>query len=315
LDPAFARDLLQFGPEAPPRRAPAAAEAEAYCRRLARAHYENFPVAVRLLPRGLRQHFCNIYAYCRWADDLGDEAGDPVRALHLLNWWRGQLAECYQGRAAHPVFVALAGTIERFRIPPQPLTDLLDAFEQDQRVTHYETFDQLLGYCRKSAQPVGRLVLMLCRQSCEQNFAWADSICTGLQLANFWQDVARDFDLGRVYLPREDRLRFGYQAADLQGRVTNEAFIELMRFEVHRARRFLCPFTSPRKPELRGFPFRTQVAIDLFARGGLAILDRIERIGYRVWHERPRLTPRDFTAAFCAAFARAVSRLLPEAAR
>jgi squalene synthase HpnC len=307
---AISQDLKRFGPEAPAGGVPSLAEARAYCRRLARAHYENFPVATGFLPRRLRQHFCNVYAYCRWADDLGDETGGSQKALALLGWWRAQLAECYQGRAAHPVFVALRQTIEEHQIPSQPFTDLIEAFEQDQLVTEYETFDTLLCYCSKSAQPVGRLVLHLLGQAHEHNFRWSDAICTGLQLANFWQDLAQDHQRGRVYLPREDRQRFGYSDADLAGRVTNDAFVALMQFEVSRARDYLRPFSGPAMPELKRFPFRTQLAIDLFARGGLAILNRIERIGCRVWQQRPRLRPLDFAFMFVGAAARAAGRLL-----
>ena len=231
----FATDLERWGPG----RATAAAsesQSEAYCRSLARRHYENFPLASWMLPRHLHQHFFNVYAYCRWADDLGDEIGDRERSRELLGWWRGELETCYGGSATHPVFVALRKTIERFSIPRQPFEDLISAFEQDQRVTEYETFAQLRDYCRRSADPVGQIVLYVCECFTEENARLSDSICTGLQLANFWQDVARDYDIGRVYLPRESRLQFGYSDEDLEHRRTNEAFIELMRFEVARAR-------------------------------------------------------------------------------
>ena len=178
-----------------------------------RRHYENFTVASRLLPRRLRQHVCNIYAYCRWADDLADEIGDPQRSLALLDWWETQLRDCYDGRAAHPVFIALSETIRKFDIPAEPFLDLLVAFRQDQRVTRYETIDQVLEYCRCSANPVGRLVLYLGRCHTPERARLSDSICTGLQLANFCQDVARDWDRGRIYLPQADCRRFGYDEA------------------------------------------------------------------------------------------------------
>src|SRR5690606_32675874 len=236
--PSVIDELSHWGPEA--SAAPLSlAEAQAYCRRLARTHYENFPVASLLLPRSLRQHFANVYAYCRWADDLGDETGDADRSLALLDWWREQLQRCYAGEADHPVFVALRQTIDKFAIPEQPLEDLISAFEQDQHVHRYETFEQLHDYCRRSADPVGRIVLHLCRNVSEQTITWSDSICTGLQLANFWQDVARDFDIGRVYLPREERQRFEYSDDDLEHRRTTPQFRALMQFEVHRAREFL----------------------------------------------------------------------------
>jgi squalene synthase HpnC len=281
-DVQFASDLQEWGPggAASP---PSLRQAEVYCRGLARRHYENFPLASWMLPRRLHQHFFNVYAYCRWADDLGDEVGDRQRSTELLAWWRGELDACYQGSATHPVFVALRKTIERFAIPRQPFEDLISAFEQDQRVTKYETFAQLRDYCRRSADPVGRIVLYLCESFSERNARWSDSVCTGLQLANFWQDVARDDDLGRVYLPCEDRRQFGYTDEDLRTRRTNEAFVALMRFEVDRARQFLVEGL----PLARALPGRLRVDIDLFARGGLQILAEIERIGYRVWERRP----------------------------
>jgi phytoene/squalene synthetase len=160
----FEVELSRWGPESPSA-PPSLADSRAYCRFLATGHYENFPVVSLLLPKPLHQHFYNVYAYCRWSDDLGDETGDPQRALALLGWWRGELEACYAGQARHPVFVALAETIREFDIPRQPLTDLLSAFEQDQTVREYDTYPQLLDYCRRSADPVGRLVLALCRKA------------------------------------------------------------------------------------------------------------------------------------------------------
>src|SRR5688500_11570362 len=173
-------DLNDWGPgtNAAPLSLPAV---EAYCRRLATSHYENFPVLSWALPRRLRQPFANIYAFCRWSDDLGDEAGDPARALELLRWWRGELDECFAGRPRHPVFVALAPTIAEYNLDRHPFADLISAFEQDQTVRSYDTFDQLRDYCRRSADPVGRIVLALCGMSRPETVAWSDSICTGLQ--------------------------------------------------------------------------------------------------------------------------------------
>lgn len=308
VDPQFAEDLMRWGPQAMRDRAPDLIEAQRYCRKLATTHYENFPIVSWLLPRALHQHFYNLYAYCRWADDLGDEVGDVSRSLELLNWWRGELAGCYAGEVRHPVFVALAPTIREFQIPSQPFEDLISAFEQDQTVRVYDTFEQLVDYCRRSANPVGRLVLYLCRQANETNFGWSDSICTGLQLANFWQDVSRDLEIGRIYLPQEDLRRFGYSAGELQSRVTNPAFLQLMEFEVGRARRWLAPWSAPDLPELAAFPLRVQVDIELFARGGERILDRIARIGYRVWNKRPVVTKRDAVMLFAGCFKRAFLR-------
>jgi squalene synthase HpnC len=299
----FLADLATFGPESTAA-TPALNEAQAYCRRLATTHYENFPLVSWLLPPRLHQHFYNVYAYCRWADDLGDEVGDRQSALQLLAWWRQELDRCYAGETRHPVFVALADTIRTVPIPKAPFADLISAFVQDQTVVEYDTFDDLRDYCRRSADPVGRIVLHLCGQYTDQNAACSDSICTGLQLANFWQDVARDFDIGRIYLPREDYERFGYARADFDQRTTNGPFIELMRFEVDRARQCL----RDGLPLVDVLPGRLRVDIDLFAHGGLKILDRIEAIGYRVWDRRPVVTKWDAAGLFVQVVWRAMWR-------
>jgi squalene synthase HpnC len=303
LNQAFLDELRRWGPESSGP-APSRAEAEAYCRRLAKTHYENFPVVSLMLPRNLRQHFFNVYAYCRWADDLGDEIGDTERSLSLLGWWKEQLDSCYDGLVRHPVFVALQTTIVECRIPRDPFENLISAFEQDRRVHEYETFEQLLDYCRRSANPVGRLVLYVCDHFSEQHSAWSDSICTGLQLANFWQDVARDHAIGRVYLPKEDQDRFGYSRENLNDRATNSAFVELMQFEVERARGLLVAGL----PLVSRLPGRLQVDIDLFAQGGLRILDRIRAIGYRVWDTRPTVTKRDGVGLLLGSILRAAGR-------
>lgn len=286
--------------------APLLVEAQVYCRKLATSHYENFPLASHFLPRNLHQHFYNVYAFCRWADDLGDEIGDRDRSLELLSWWRRELFDCYERRLRHPVFVALRPTIDEFEIPRQPFDDLISAFEQDQSVTEYETFEQLRDYCSRSADPVGRIVLHLCRSVSDRNCEWSDSICTGLQLANFWQDVARDLDIGRIYLPAEDRERFGVAHDSLQLKETTDGFIELMRFEVDRAREFL----HAGLPLVDQLPGRLQIDIDLFAHGGLCILDRIQSIGYRVLDTRPVVRKSDAARIFVAAVGRAVFRTL-----
>jgi squalene synthase HpnC len=256
----------------------------------------------------LHQHFYNIYAFCRWADDLGDEVGDVTRSLELLGWWCRELTACYEGHTRHPVFVALSPTIQEYGIPVEPFADLISAFEQDQSIHEYDTFERLVDYCRRSANPVGRLVLYLCRQATAENFQWSDSICTGLQLANFWQDVARDKDIGRVYLPQEDCQRYGYTHDDLRNRRTNAPFLELMKFEVARARQWLSPWRDASLPELCPFPLRVQVDIELFARGGERILDRIAAIGYRVWDKRPVVTKGDVARLFCSCLQRGLCR-------
>ena len=227
----FLDDLRRFGPDASydevsPR------EARDYCARLTASHYENFSVVTWLTPRPLRPAFASIYAFCRWSDDLGDEVGDRDRSRTLLDWWRGQLLDLYQGHAHHPVMIALAPTVDDFSIPIDPFLALISAFEQDQDVTEYATYSQLLDYCTRSANPVGHLVLYLARAFNADNARLSDLTCTGLQLANFWQDVARDLSIGRIYLPREDRDRFGYPDADLRALRFTPAFADLLRFEV-----------------------------------------------------------------------------------
>lgn len=301
----FDQELKRYGPAAFPLAVPFdQTTAEAYCRKLATSHYENFPVVSWLLPKHLQQHFYNVYAYCRWADDLGDEVGDRDLSLELLDWWRRQLIDCYAGSAQHPVFVALKSTIDEFSIPQEPFLDLISAFEQDQSIAEYETFEQLRDYCRRSADPVGRLVLHLCRAHSAENVVWSDSICTGLQLANFWQDVSRDFAIGRVYLPRADYERFGYRRTDFDTKRINDAFLALMKFEVDRARQFLLDGL----PLVERLPFKLQIDIDLFAHGGLKILERIESIGYRVWETRPKVTKSDVVSLIAGALWRRMFR-------
>jgi squalene synthase HpnC len=281
MPPAFLQDLLRFGPNTT---VPAdLAWARRYCGNLTRHHYENFTVASLLLPRRLLRHFHAVYAYCRWADDLGDETGN--RALDLLGWWRRELLQCYDGKPRHPVMLALAPTIREFQIPATPFLDLLEAFEQDQRIKRYDTYDLVLQYCSKSANPVGHLVLYLCRAFTPDNAVLADRICTALQLANFWQDVDRDYDIGRVYLPRHDMESFGYAQADLEARRFTPAFAELLKFQVDRTRRLF----NDGLPLVERMPVEVRTDIDLFARGGLAILRKIEQAGYNVWKQRPVL--------------------------
>jgi squalene synthase HpnC len=262
---------------------------------LAHSHYENFSVASLLLPRRLLPHFHAIYAYCRWADDLGDETGGGARALELLQWWRRELALCYEGASRHPVMIALARTIGRFQIPRQPFLDLIRAFEQDQLVKRYETYEQLADYCRYSANPVGHLVLYLCECFDAGKATLSDAICTGLQLANFWQDVSRDLDIGRVYIPAEDMRHFGYPEEDLQARRFTPPFRELMRFEVERARALF----QQGQPLVRLVPGDVQTDIELFLRD--------------VWRQRPVLRKWDKAALLASVVCQRLLRGILEA--
>jgi len=269
-----------------PDTAPALDEAREYCARLARNHYENFSVASWFLPRTLRQHFFNVYAYCRISDDLGDEVGDVEASLELLNQWQRELDACYEGSPKHPVFVALAETVRKFDIPKHEFSDLLIAFRQDQTITRFETFDDVLGYCHYSANPVGHLVLYLCgyRDAARQQLS--DFTCTALQLANFWQDVSVDYEKGRIYLPLEDLRRFGVTEQEIASKQNTSAFCAMMKFEVERARDWF----------QRGLPLVGRVDrdlaidLDLFSRGGLEILNAIEKQGYAVLGNRPAIS-------------------------
>jgi len=269
-----------------PSAAPSAEAAQEYCRRLARSHYENFSVASWFLPQRLRQHFFNVYAYCRISDDLGDEVGDPEASLALLDQWQAELDACYAGSPKHPVFVALADTVQRFEIPKQTFVDLLTAFRQDQVVTRYSTFDDLLGYCRNSANPVGRLVLYVCGYHDAERQELSDFTCTALQLANFWQDVSVDYAKGRIYLPLEDLQRFHVSEADIAAQRNTAEFCDLMRFEVDRARDWF----QRGLPLVRKVDKELAIDIDLFSRGGLAILEAIEDQGGNVLGRRPAIS-------------------------
>jgi squalene synthase HpnC len=279
---AFSDDLRRFGPDAAERLS--RVEALAYCARLTQSHYENFSVVTWLTPREYRRAFQSIYAFCRWSDDLGDEVGDPERSLELLSWWRDLLRAMYRGEMRHPVMIALSETVLHYGIPIEPLELLISAFEQDQTVTEYQTYDQLLDYCTRSANPVGHLVLHVAGAFTPENARLSDATCTALQLANFWQDVTRDLGIGRVYLPREDRDRFGCLLSDLRAGAFTPAFAGLMEFQVTRTRALFA--------EGRALIARVPraIAVDLFSRGGLAILDAIEARGFDVLSARPSLT-------------------------
>ena len=262
--------------------------ARRYCEQLAKSHYENFLVAGIFCPRQLRQHFYNIYAYCRISDDLSDEIGDPQKSLVLLDWWELELDAMYSGNPRHPVFVALADTIDKFGIPADPFRDLLTAFRQDQVTTCYPTYDALLGYCRNSANPVGRLVLYLCGYSDAERQELSDHTCTALQLANFWQDVTRDLDKDRIYIPQEDILCFGYSEEALVARQFRPEFAQLMQFQVERTKEL---FTAGARLGTM-VDRRVRLDVEMFSRGGMEVLRLIELHGYDVLSRRPAISKR-----------------------
>ena len=266
-----------------PARTPTLAEAQDYCRKLAESHYENFHVATWFLPRRLRPHFQSIYAYCRISDDLGDEVGNPAQSLALLDLWNAELDACYRGECRHPVFLALAETIRICSIPKEPFADLLVAFRQDQTVERYSTMQDVLEYCRYSANPVGRLVLYACGHREPELFSLSDFTCTALQLANFWQDIRDDDRRNRIYLPQADMQRFGVTEEQIHARRFSPEFGALMRHEV--------AYTQELFKQGSALPGRVdrELAVDLtlFSRGGEEILRAIVRQGYDVLRARP----------------------------
>jgi squalene synthase HpnC len=259
--------------------------AQQYTRWLATHHYENFNVVSWLLPKALHQHFYNLYAYCRWADDLGDEIPERHRALELLDWWGRELDACYDGRPSHPVFVALRETILAKDVPKQPFADLLKAFRQDQTVKRYPTWDSVLGYCIYSANPVGRLVLYLSGYRDEERQQLSDATCTALQLANFWQDVARDLEKGRIYIPLDLAAAHGVAEEEIVQRRFSDRFVALMKDLIARTRALF----GEGLPLAQMVEGRLRVDIEMFSRGGLAVLDAIENLGYDTLNHRPAI--------------------------
>lgn len=258
----------------------------AYCRNMARSHYENFVVGSILAPRKVIQHLHNIYAFCRYSDDLADEVSDPNQGLVLLNEWRQQLRLCYEGVPDHPVLKALQHTIKQFDIPAGPFEYLISAFEQDCRVTRYKTFAGLMDYCERSANPVGRLFLWVFGYNDAERQELSDQICTGLQLANFWQDVASDFTRGRVYIPKEDLAAFGCSESDIELCRMTPRFAQLMRFEVDRTEELFRSAVALPSMVNR----RLAIDIELFRRAGLAVLSAIRKNDFDTLAHRPTLS-------------------------
>jgi squalene synthase HpnC len=262
------------------------ADSEDYTRWLATHHYENFHVVSFLLPKHLHQDFYNVYSYCRWADDLADEIGNPAESLRLLGWWSGELDRMYAGEAQHPVFVALMPTAKKYGIPKQPFADLIRAFIHDQKVTRYNNWDEVLEYCVCSANPVGRLVLYLCGYSDAERQRLSDFTCTALQLANFWQDVTVDQLKDRVYLPLDLLTKHNYTVDDLFAHRFDDRFRAIMREAVERARHLF----------VAGLPLigmvdrRLSIDLELFSRGGMRILDKIEQQDFDVLSRRPAVS-------------------------
>lgn len=277
------------GLQTPPER-PSLAEAKAWCKALAGSHYENFHVVTWFLPERVRPHFESVYAFCRVSDDLGDEVDSPQTALALLGTWRGMLDECYDEpeRSRHPVFVALHESILACGLPRQLFGDLIDAFCQDQVKPTYGTWEEAIDYSKRSANPVGRLVLLICGYDDEARGLLSDSICTGLQLANFWQDIVDDAERGRRYLPQEYLDRYGVHEGQIAGRVFTPEFRAMMEALVLRTRGLLergAALSRTVEPQLAA-------TLDLFRKGGEAILDGIAAQNYDTLRGRPVVTRR-----------------------
>jgi squalene synthase HpnC len=259
-------------------------EAFAHCETLARTHYENFSVGTRLIPGKLRKHFYSVYAFCRGVDDLGDEVvGDRFA---MLDEWERQLNQCYEGIPGHPFFVALQQTIREFDIPREPFLKLVEANRRDQRILKHPSYEELLDYCNHSANPVGHLVLYIFGHREPELHTLSDSTCTALQLANFWQDVRRDYDMGRVYLPANDMAKFGVTEDMIANRDATPQFKALMRFEIDRTRQlFIEGYELVHR--VKGI---AKVDLALFTGGGLTVLRSIEKLDYDVLTKRPKVS-------------------------
>ncbi len=264
-------------------------DAYTYCTRLAMRHYENFPVGSLFIPRSMRKHVHAIYSFARIADDFADEARFEGSRLENLHAWRESLAQSFQGKACHPVFIALGDTATKYEIPQSLLGDLLTAFEQDVVKSRYENFDEVLAYCQNSANPVGRLVLLLFGYRDEALHRLSDRICTGLQLANFWQDVAIDLKKDRIYLPRDEQARFGVDEAMLQAGTLTDPLRRLLAFQVERTREIF--------EEGRALPNQVRGMLSLELKlvwlGGTRILEKLRAADYDFYRRRPKIGALD----------------------
>ena len=283
---------------------PTLAESEKYCRDLC-GHYENFTVGSWLFPGDKRQDLANFYAFCRFSDDLGDEGDVSTEQgredkLQKLNVWNAELFRCYDGHPEHPILIALRKTILKYKIPPEPWQDLISAFKQDQEKQRYETFDELLEYCKLSANPVGRIYLMLFGYNDENLNIYSDKICTALQLTNFWQDIAGDYDKGRIYIPQEDMKRFKYTEAELKQKRYSENFRLLLEFEITRTFEL---FNEGSILETY-LPANIAFEVNLFRRGGEKILKKIENSKYNVLINRLVLTKFEKAIIFLSSYLR-----------
>jgi len=264
-------------------------DAYRYCLRLARTHYENFPVGSLLIPKKLQPHVCAVYAFARRADDIADEDFPEADRIPALEAWEGLLERSSHGRVNHPVFLALRETIRQFQIPTQLLVDLVTAFKMDVRVKRHPTFNDVLFYCRHSAEPVGRLVLHLFGYRDEQMMVLSDKICTALQLANFWQDVAVDLKKNRIYIPLEDLNQFGYSSEQLFAHEYNKAFCQVMEYQVDRTEAMFLEGA----PLVYQTPGRLGLELKCVVLGGLTVLKKIRQLQYNTLAQRPVIQGKD----------------------
>lgn len=279
-----------------------------HCEKVTKGHYENFPVGSYLIPRDKRHYVYSIYAFARAADDFADESKHSAdERMLLLNDWTKKLTQCYEGEVSHPVFIALRETIRHCAIPQELLMDLLTAFKMDVTKNRYENYRELLTYCRYSANPVGRLILHLFGYTDPSLLECSDYICTALQLANHWQDVAIDLEKNRIYLPHDDLTRFGHSEAEIWKRTVDDSFRALMRHEVTVAKGLF----------LKGWPLCHSVGKDLSLEmrltwwGGMRILEKIEANGYDVFRRRPVITALDLSLIFLRAITKKKPALPP----
>jgi len=271
---------------------PSLSESQALCKRLAKTHYENFTLISWLVPRRMRCHLAALYAFCRTVDDIGDEA--PGNRIGLLDRFAAELHAAYDARPYHPVIVALQHTIHAYDLPAEPFSKLIEANRIDQEKTRYETFAELLRYCKHSANPVGRLFLMLYGYRDEERFALSDATCTALQLTNFWQDIKRDFAVGRIYLPEDEMRRFGVKEEDLAKDRASDRVRKLLRFQVRRT----IDYFETGLPLIDRVHGHIKIDIALFSRGGMAILDKIDEQGFDTLSARPTLATREKLGLF-----------------
>ncbi len=255
-------------------------------------HYENFPVASFLMPRRLRKPVAAIYHFARAADDIADEGDLPnEKRLRQLDEFRAELARITDNNTPHtPLFENLAMEVHQHALPMQPLYDLLDAFSQDVVKKRYTNFEELIDYCRLSANPVGNLLLHIYGEATPVNLAYSDAICTSLQLINFWQDVAKDYSIGRIYLPLDELTQYGVSEEQIAQGIADDEWRALMKFQVDRARAMM----SSGKPLGTILTGRIGLEMRMIIAGGLRILDKLENAQYDMFRQRPVLKPFDW---------------------